>query len=265
MLNAIALSVKRHNKVILNKIDICIKTGQLISLLGSNGAGKSTLLASLAAEIKLQRKNYLELSLDGLDISDLPAHKLAKKRMVLPQKPGLAFDLSVQEVVAMGAYPFKQIKQAQLKSLIDQSLDIAEIRYLTKRRYLELSGGEQQRVQFARVVLQALAAKSISIDNCYILLDEPTASLDPKHQQSLLKALAKLASAESMGILVILHDINLAARWSDAIALLANGKILACGKPQDVINTENIKAVYGVDAAVLKHPIHPSKILVVFN
>lgn len=254
--------------MILQQVSLALRPGCVCSLLGANGAGKSTLLAVLAGELGPDRSGAGGLgavTLNGRSVALLSAAFLARARMVLPQKPGLAFDLSVAEVVGMGAYPFPELADAQVALLVDRALQLADMSGLAARRYLELSGGEQQRVQFARVVLQALAAREADPQARYILLDEPTASLDPQHQQTLLKVLAGLAHDERMGILLVLHDVNLAARWSDVIALLADTRIVACGSPADVLTRDNILRVYGVDSRVMPHPDHPDRPLVVFR
>ncbi|CAM5221034.1 Iron complex transport system ATP-binding protein OS=Castellaniella defragrans OX=75697 GN=HNR28_001983 PE=4 SV=1 [Castellaniella defragrans] len=268
MLEASNILVRRRRRTILRHVRLALCPGRVCSLLGANGAGKSTLLSVLAAELKPDRTETEapgQVTLNGRPLASFSAASLARARMVLPQKPGLAFDLSVAEVVAMGAYPFPELRDAQVAALTGRALGMADIPDLAGRRYLELSGGEQQRAQFARVVLQALAARDADPEARYLLLDEPTASLDPLHQQTMLKTLARLAREERMGVLVILHDVNLAARWSDAIALLSDAEIVACGSPSEVLTVENIRRVYGVDSRVMPHPDDPDRPLVVFR
>lgn len=266
-LSACNVSVCRHQLQVLEQVSLHIPAGEVVSLLGANGAGKSTFLSVLAAELTLDIAVHSKdtVLLNGKSLRDLGAAQQAQSRAVLPQKPGLAFDLQVAEVVAMGAYPFATLSSDEVDSLVKQSLSQADITHLTERRYLELSGGEQQRVQFARVVLQIIAQRHSDPQGRYMLLDEPTASLDPLHQQSLLKTVRELARAERIGVLVILHDINLAACWSDHIALLWQGTILACDTPAKVLTQENLKQVYGVDVHVLPHPRRPDTPLVVFG
>lgn len=266
-LGACNISVCRHQRQVLQQVSLKIRVGEVVSLLGANGAGKSTLLSVLAAELKLDASLHGKdaVCLNGKNLSDLGAAQQAQCRAVLPQKPGLAFDLQVSEVVAMGAYPFASLSVSEADDLVAQSLEKADIVHLGQRRYLELSGGEQQRVQFARVVLQVIAQRQSDPQGRYLLLDEPTASLDPLHQQSLLAMVRDLARAERIGVLVILHDINLAACWSDQIALLWQGTILACDTPTQVLTQKNLKQVYGVDVHVLPHPRRPNTPLVVFG
>lgn len=268
MLEASNVLVRRRHRTILQQVSLALNPGQVCSLLGANGAGKSTLLSVLAAELQPDAVDDDgppgQVVLNGQAMGAWSAVALARTRMVLPQKPGLAFDLSVLEIVCMGAYPFPELAGDQVAALAVRALDLADITHLKTRCYLELSGGEQQRVQFARVVLQALAGRDTDPGARYLLLDEPTASLDPLHQQTLLKALLKLARQERIGVLLILHDVNLAARWSDVIVLLAEACIVACGGPAEVLTSRHIRQAYGVDCRVMPHPDHPGRPLVVF-
>lgn len=256
-------SIYRSHRQVLQQTSLHIHAGEVVSLLGANGAGKSTFLSVLAAELKLSTPEAVLLNGQGL--STMSAVRQAQSRAVLPQKPGLAFDLLVSEVVAMGAYPFAGLSVCEVDELVAVSLARADILDLSPRRYLELSGGEQQRVQFARVVLQILAQRQSDPQGRYLLLDEPTASLDPLHQHGVLETVRDLAHTERIGVLVILHDINLAACWSDRVALLAHSTIVACGTPTQVLTRENLKQVYGVDVDVMPHPRRPDKPLVVFG
>src|SRR5690606_25427077 len=143
---------------------------------------------------------------------------------------------------------------AQIDECVQSALGRAGVLHLAERRYLELSGGEQQRTQFARVLVQVLAQRRADPHGRYMLLDEPTSSLDPLHQRSLLATLRDLARHERVGVMLVIHDVNLAALWSDRIALLANGKIIACDAPAKVLTPKNLKAVYDVDVHVMAHP-----------
>lgn len=164
----------------------------------------------------------------------------------------------------MGAYPYPELEQHTLDELCAEALLLAEVTELSHRRYLELSGGEQQRVHYARAVLQVLSSIHYTHDHCYFLLDEPTSSLDPLHQHRLLGSVRKLAKEHRLGVLVILHDVNLAAQFSDRIALLSQGQILACDTPATVLTVENLKEVYGMEAHIMPHPKTPHAPLVVF-
>lgn len=262
-----SITARRGRRIVLNRTSLRVQEGEVLSLLGANGAGKSTFLSVLADELKLVPSPH---GRDAILINERPLHTLsavdqARSRAVLPQKPSLGFDLEVAEVLEMGTYPFPELSAEEAGHLIRDVLALAGIAPLMRRRYIELSGGEQQRVQFARVALQVLANRGADPRGRYMLLDEPTASLDPLHQQSLMKTLVHMARSERIGVLVILHDVNLAARWSDRIALLSQNEIVACDTPPRVLTAANLKRVYGVDAHVMPHPRIPDTPLVVFD
>ncbi|OAE52327.1 hemin ABC transporter ATP-binding protein [Achromobacter insolitus] len=259
MLAADDLILTRGGNRILDRVSLALRPGEVVGLLGANGAGKSTLLGALSAELAADAG---ELRLDGAALARLPHRQQARQRAVLPQKPGLTFDLDVREVVAMGAYPFPELSPAEVDALVDQALGWADVFHLRARRYPELSGGEQQRVQFARVLVQCKAARAPG-EPRYLLLDEPTASLDPKHQGDLLRVAAELAHAGDTGVLVILHDMNLAARWCDRLLLLCAGRAIAAGTPEQVLTPANLYLAYGIDAQVIAHPLRPDRLLVV--
>ncbi|MBV6305119.1 heme ABC transporter ATP-binding protein [Candidimonas humi] len=260
------LGVTRGARSVLRDIDLALAAGELLCLLGANGAGKSSFLSALAGELAPQpaAPGCEPIRLNGRALAELDAATQARARAVLPQRPGLGFDLTVDEVVGMGAYPFAELSPREVEGLLRRALGLAGMAGFAQRRYLELSGGEQQRVQFARVLLQALAGRGADSQARYILLDEPTSSLDPLHQQELLRAVADVARAERIGALVVLHDLNLAASWADRIVLLADGVVLACGTPAEVLTAEHIWHAYGIEAEILQHPRRPQRPLVVF-
>ncbi|MGS1009640.1 heme ABC transporter ATP-binding protein [Achromobacter anxifer] len=252
------LTVNRGGARILTDVSLEIRPGEVVGLLGANGAGKSTLLGALSAELAADAG---QLSLGETPLADMPHRQQARRRAVLPQKPGLTFDLSVREVVAMGGYPFPELPPSVVDALVTQALGEADAAHLAGRRYPELSGGEQQRVQFARVLVQCHAARERD-EPRYLLLDEPTASLDPKHQGDLLRRSWELAHAGNTGVLVILHDMNLAARWCDRLLLLSGGRGIAQGTPAEVLTPANLYLAYGIDAQVIAHPLQAGRLLV---
>jgi iron complex transport system ATP-binding protein len=260
MLSVEQVRVSRRGVSILDGATLSIRPGEVLGLLGANGAGKSTLLAALAGELCADAGHIL---LDGAALATMPHPIQARRRAVLPQKPALSFDLSVNEVVAMGAYPFPELSSAQVWTLACRALALADVAHLAGRRYATLSGGEQQRVQFARVLVQCLAPAGGPTR--YLLLDEPTASLDPRHQIEVLRVAAVLAHEAGIGVLVVLHDINLAARWCDRLALLAEGRLAAVGEPARVLTENNLRFAYGAPARVVAHPWVPGRVLVLFD
>ncbi len=261
MLSTHQLGCHRGARKILSGIDLELRAGEVLGVLGANGAGKTTLLATLAGELAATEGR---VELDGRAMAGWTPAALARRRAVLPQSPSLSFDLSVREVVAMGAYPFAELTPADHEALLRQALHQADAAGLAERRYLALSGGEQQRVQFARALAQVLAAREPG-QYRVLLLDEPTASLDPRHQLMLLGAVQALARAEGIAALVVLHDVNLAAQWCDRLLLLARGRCVALGTPAEVLTPQTLEQVYELPVNVLAHPLAGRGPLVVFG
>jgi len=277
MLQAHGIAVQRGERQILSDIDLSLPAGQVIGVLGANGAGKSTLLAALAGELS---PSAGRITLNGRPLSAWPAAELASCRAVLPQSPSLQFDLPVATVIGMGAYPHArhsrtgahptnrhdtaQAAMAEDQRILQRVLVLADVQDLYERRYRRLSGGEQQRVHLARVLYQLLLARQGHNEYRVLMLDEPTASLDPRHQLHLLSAVHTLAHEENVAALVIVHDLNLAAGCCDRLLLLGQGRVAACGTPAQVLTPDTLRQVYGVEATVLPHPNQPGRPLVVF-
>lgn len=277
MLQAHGIAVQRGERQILSDIDLSLPAGQVIGVLGANGAGKSTLLAALAGELS---PSTGRITLNGRPLSAWPAAELARCRAVLPQSPSLQFDLPVATVIGMGAYPHArhtrtgaprtdsrdtaQAAIAEDQRILQRVLALADVQGLYGRRYRLLSGGEQQRVHLARVLYQLLLARQGHNEYRVLMLDEPTASLDPRHQLHLLSAVHTLAHEENVAALVIVHDLNLAAGCCDRLLLLGQGRVAVCGTPAQVLTPDTLRQVYGVEATVLPHPNQPGRPLVVF-
>ena len=277
MLQAHGIAVQRGERQILSDIDLSLPAGQVIGVLGANGAGKSTLLAALAGELS---PSAGRITLNGRPLSAWPAAELASCRAVLPQSPSLQFDLPVATVIGMGAYPHArhtrtgaprtdsrdtaQAAIAEDQRILQRVLALADVQDLYERRYRRLSGGEQQRVHLARVLYQLLLARPGHDEYRVLMRDEPTASLDPRHQLHLLSAVHTLVHEENVAALVIVHDLNLAAGCCDRLLLLGQGRVAACGTPAQVLTPDTLRQVYGVEATVLPHPNQPGRPLVVF-
>lgn len=259
------LTVHRSGRPVLNGISIELRPGELLGVLGANGAGKTTLLSALAGELALDPAlhRHCPVSINGRELVDMKAAELARIRAVLPQKPELHFDLTVDEVVGMGVYPFPELDPHACARMIRQAMEEADVAGFIERSYLELSGGEQQRVQFARTLVQLLAAAQVG-GPAYLFLDEPSASLDPAHQHGLLKAARKAADSTGAGVLIVMHDVNLAAQYCCRIALMAQGNIIACGSPNEVLTTTCMEQTYGTRTHVQAHPVHAQVPLVLF-
>jgi iron complex transport system ATP-binding protein len=245
MLRIKNLSYRRGRKVILDGLSCTIQPGELTVLLGANGAGKSTLLRILAGE----RMDY-----DGQvwwkdrQLRGFSAAELARLRAVLTQHTVVNLPFTVEEIVLMGRYPhYRNQPSGQDRRIVAECLEEMQLRHLTERSFYTLSGGEQQRVQMARVLAQLRGGEGAP---GILLLDEPTASLDWKHQQSCMEKAKELA-ASGYTVVVVLHDLNLAAQSGDRLLLMKGGRLLAAGSRDEVLKTGLIQQAYGIEAAVL--------------
>jgi iron complex transport system ATP-binding protein len=245
MLRAEQLEVRRGQCAVLSGIDLQLQAGEVLGVLGPNGAGKSTLLAALAGELPPSAGG---VSLDRRPLGDWPGAERARRLAVLPQSSSLNFAFRVEEVVAMGRLPHAS-GRARDAQIVQEALRAADAAHLAGRSYLALSGGERQRVHLARVLAQLWPGGAGQI----LLLDEPTSMLDPLHQHTCLQATRRLAEAGA-AVLVILHDLNLAARYCDRLLLLEPGRAHAFGTPAEVLRAEPLQAVFGLEVLVQTHP-----------
>ncbi len=234
------ISLKYNNKSILEDINIEIKKGMILSILGPNGAGKSSLLNILSGDIE---SNIGNVFYDNTDIKSISIQERAFIRSVMSQNQPIVFDFSVRDIVEMGWLDKGNIKYSNnINNAIIGVLNDCEIAHLEKRKFNTLSGGEQRRVHFARSLIQ-LWRESGNKDSRYLMLDEPTSNLDLSHQIKLMNMLKKLAN-DGVGILLILHDLNLAFNFSDYIAIIKNGKLFAYDKPLNIINKNILEDVF---------------------
>lgn len=245
MLRVEQLEVRRGQGVVLSGIDLQLHPGEVLGVLGPNGAGKSTLLAAMTGELPASAG---QVTLDQRALDDWAGPERARRLAVLPQSSSLNFAFRVEEVVAMGRLPHDsgRVRDAQI---VQQALQAADAVHLTGRSYLALSGGERQRVHLARVLAQLWPGGEGQI----LLLDEPTSMLDPLHQHTCLQAVRALAESGA-AVLVILHDLNLAARYCDRLLLLEQGRAHALGTPAEVLRAEPLQAVFGLEVLVQTHP-----------
>ena len=245
MMIAKDLGIIRDGKQVLVNIDLALAPGQMLGVLGPNGAGKSTLLAALCGELA---PSHGEVSLDGIPLNQWRDSERARRLAVLPQTSTLNFAFKVEEVIAMGRLPHDSGQQRD-GEIIRHALEAADALHLLGRSYLTLSGGERQRVHLARVLAQVWPGEEGQI----LLLDEPTSALDPLHQHTTLLAVRAFADRGG-AVMVILHDLNLAARYCDRLMLLNQGQAHLSGTPQQVLTPEALKSVFGLDVLVQSHP-----------
>lgn len=245
MLRADNLAVQRGDKQVLADIDLSLQPGEVLGVLGPNGAGKSTLLDALSGELSPSQG---QVTLDDRPLASWTGPERAQRLAILPQTSTLTFAFRVEDVVGMGRLPHATGRVRDLE-IIAEALAAADAGHLAGRNYLELSGGERQRVHLARVLAQLWPGAVGQT----LLLDEPTSMLDPLHQHTTLQATRAIAES-GVAVLVILHDLNLAARYCDRVLLLQNGRPHALGTPHEVLQAEPLQAVFDLEVLVQRHP-----------
>lgn len=245
MLRTQNLQIRRGRKIVLTDITLELNPGEVLGVLGPNGAGKSTLLGALCGELRAHQGSVW---LDERELSDWTGTSRAQRLAVLPQVSTLDFAFRVEEVVGMGRLPH-QSGRLRDDEIVAAALHAADAGHLSGRSYLALSGGERQRVHLARVLAQLWPGEAGQT----LLLDEPTSMLDPLHQHTTLQAVREFAN-RGAAVLVILHDLNLAARYCDRLLLLEGGRPVALDTPEQVLRPEPLKAVFGLEVLVQQHP-----------
>lgn len=245
MLRTENLHIQRGIHSVLAEISLDLRPGEVLGVLGPNGAGKSTLLSALCGELKPAQG---QVWLDQKPLVDWSGPERAQRMAVLPQSSTLNFSFRVEEVVAMGRLPHDsgRVRDAEV---IRAALTAADAAHLEGRSYLALSGGERQRVHLARVLAQLWPGEGGQT----LLLDEPTSMLDPLHQHTTLQAVREFAD-RGAAVMIILHDLNLAARYCDRLLLLASGRVYSLDVPTVVLQPEPLKAVFGLEVLVQSHP-----------
>lgn len=239
MIAARALTIRAGRRTLLDDVSLDVRPGEVLALVGPNGAGKSTLLRVLSGE---RRPDGGSVSLQGRDMAALPPVALARCRAVMSQSSALAFPMTAAEVVALGRLPWHGTPQAAGDAAaVARALQSAHIGHLGSQPHATLSGGEKQRVQLARTLAQLDGAASPAA----LLLDEPTASLDVRHAALLLQLVRERARS-GLAVLAVLHDLNEAAHVADRVAVLAGGRLLACGAPGNVLCPDILEQVYGI-------------------
>jgi iron complex transport system ATP-binding protein len=244
---------------LLEGVSLEVRRGEVVAIVGPNGAGKSTLRRALCGEVELSGG---EVRMSGRTLAEWTALERARVRAVMPQESTLAFPFTAFEVALMGRLPhLRGAEGARDYEIAFLALEAVEARHLAERLYPTLSGGEKQRVQLARVLAQIWeptssderGGKGAGERERFLLLDEPTSNLDLAHQHSTL-AVARRLAFEGVGVLVVLHDLNLAAQYGDRIVMLKDGGIAYTGRPHEVLTREAIREVFGVEAVVTAHP-----------
>lgn len=259
MLAASDVTVVAGTATLLRGASLRIAPGELVALLGENGAGKSTLLKTLAGDI-VPRAGVV--TMNGRPLREWRMRDRALTRAVLPQSAALAFGFTALETALMGRYPHSHgSTHARDLGIARAALARLDAGHLETRLVTTLSGGELARVQLARVLAQ-LWPEAQSGPR-YLLLDEPIASLDPAHQHLALRTARTCAHADGVGVLAVLHDINLAAQYADRVVLLKQGRVLVEGAPAAVFTPQALGVCFNVEAIVVPHPRSDRPLVVV--
>ena len=229
------ISASYFGKQILHDVSLSVETGEIVAIIGPNGSGKSTLMRVAAGE---QDVDVGKVFIDGEPIADMSLVERARRRTVMSQNVNVVFDFTVTEILTMGWLG----PLTNLREVMDEVFDMFDLWDLAERRFNSLSGGEQRRVQYARGHIQLGHTETQAQ---YFLLDEPTANLDVAHELGVLRAARSMVGRRDIGIMLVLHDLNLASRFADRIALLDAGRLVSVGLPEQVYDADELSRIYG--------------------
>lgn len=247
LLEATDVVIRRNDRAIVQGASLQLRPGEMVGLIGPNGAGKSTLLRAL---LGLQPLSGGRCLLKGRDLRGWPPRERARELAYLPQNPQSHWPLRVDKVIELGRSPhlglWRGLTPAD-RAAIERAIALTEVEDLTGRVFNSLSGGEQARVNLARI----LASQAPGL-----LADEPIAALDPYHQLHIMEIFARHAR-EGGSVLLVLHDLNTAARFCDRLVLLERGQVACTGTPCDVLTADLLRRVYGVDTRWIGDALHP--------
>lgn len=235
-------NIKSESDFALSDINLDINDGDFLSILGPNGSGKSTLIKLITGYLEPQSG---DITLDGKQLKDYKRKDIAKKIAYVPQIPTSIYPFSVYEIVAMGRFPYLDMsgfEKSEDIEVIDETIELMELTHLANKGINEISGGEAQRAFIGRALVQQPKI---------LLLDEPNAHLDIKHQISIFNLLKKLNDKDGITIVTVMHDLNLTSLFSSRIVMLKKGKIFLDGDVNDGLISENIKSVFEVDVEVI--------------
>lgn len=231
----------------ISSVNLSVLAGEWLSIIGANGSGKSTFLKLVCRILVPQAGKVL---LDGKEILHQPAKSLAQKLSLLPQQLTIPEQLTVAQLVSLGRSPYQSWWQWELsgedRAKVGQALEQTQMKHMHDRPVEQLSGGERQR---------AFLALALAQDARVLLLDEPTTYLDIRYQLELLELLKHLNQKHGLTLITVLHDINLAARYSSRIALLKQGQLQSVGAPIQVLTPTNLGEVFGVQVAIIETPV----------
>lgn len=234
------------DQAVIRQVSARIARGEFFVIIGPNGAGKTTLLKALAGLHPIRGGDVL---VRQRSIGDYPRKELARTLALVPQQVNADFPFTVAETVLMGRYPHLGLLAVESKrdlALAQQAMEFTEVSHLAGRRLGQLSGGERQRVIIARAICQ---------QSQILLLDEPTASLDPAHQLRIMDLMERLRRREQVTVVMVSHDLNLAASYADRLLLLHTGRVEKIGTPAEVLTSEQLSRSYDCTLLVDAHPL----------
>ena len=242
-----------HDRRVIDGLDLDIAPGKVTALVGANACGKSTLLSALARILPSQGGT---VTLDDVDVCGIPRRRLAQQLGMLPQQPSAPEGLSVAELVARGRYPHRGALARwsdQDAAAVEDALDATNMTDLAGRAIGELSGGQRQRAWIAMALAQQPRI---------MLLDEPTTFLDLAHQLDVLDLLRHMNERRSTTVVVVLHELNLAARYADELVVMSAGRIVAQGAPADVVTPAVLAEAFALDALVIPDPLTSTPLII---
>ena len=239
------LTLAYGEHVVVHDVSLRVEPGVLVALIGPNGSGKSTLLRGMA---RLLRPRHGDVRLDGDDIWRLGSREIARRLAILPQAPETGLDFTVEELASRGRYPHQTLLRgitARDIEAINRAISDADLDGLRGRTLATLSGGERQRAWIALALAQ---------EPRFLLLDEPTAFLDVRHSIDVMELLRRL-NASGMTVIVVLHDLLLAARYADRVATMSDGRLMGHGPPEEVFRPALLREVFDVEMTVIADPV----------
>ena len=235
------LTKKYDGKTVVDGVSFEIPKGKVLSLIGPNGAGKSTVMGMIS---RLIARDSGLVDFEGQDISRWKSKELAKRLAILTQSNNVQMKLTVQELVTFGRFPYSGgHTTAEDEAIINKAMDYMELQGVKDQFIDELSGGQRQRAYIAMVIAQ---------DTEYVLLDEPTNNLDIYHASNMMKIVRRLCDELGKTVILVLHEINYAAFYSDYICAFVGGKIAKFGTVQEVMTKENLAQIYNVDFEIME-------------
>lgn len=235
-----------NDKEVLRGISLSLERNRFYSIIGPNGCGKTTLLKNISKNLE---QNSGKIIVENKDLKKLKAKEVAKLLSYVPQNTSIDFDFTAIDIVLMGRSPYLKLFQQENENDLDiaeKAMKVTNTWHIKNMNINEISGGEKQRVIIARALAQQTGI---------MLMDEPISQLDIHHQIELMDTIKSLVITSDVTVVAVLHDLNIAAQYSDEIILMKDGNIFAKGSPESVITEENLMMVYGLKSSIIKNPI----------